>query len=246
VDIEVLKRTGSPKQQWLVSRVEPVRPRLCPPPPPAPPPRRKPDALTYFSLQNRAQVIANPHRLMVALLLCNAGCYEALPLFLARLLSPAAAIVISVTAILIIGEILPQAVCKRYGLEIGAHLSWLVRLIMLLTFPVSWSLGRLLDWALGEETVFFRRPELRALVALHAETEHGGGESALTEEDAKVIHGALDMAHKTAENAMTPFERVTVVHADAVLDRAVLGEVVHSGHSRVPVYEGADKKVGRA
>jgi hypothetical protein len=35
-----------------------------------------------------------------------------------------------------------QALCKRYGLEIGAYCSWLVRLLMWVTFPVSWPLGK--------------------------------------------------------------------------------------------------------
>jgi CBS domain containing-hemolysin-like protein len=43
---------------------------------------------------------------------------EALPIFLDRLLNPVAAVVISVTAILLFGEIIPQAVCKRYGLQV--------------------------------------------------------------------------------------------------------------------------------
>ena len=34
-----------------------------------------------------------------------------------------------------------QAVCKRYGLEIGAYCSWLVRALMWITAPVSWPLG---------------------------------------------------------------------------------------------------------
>lgn len=76
------------------------------------------------------QVLAHPHFLLVTLLLMNAVAMEALPIFLDRLLNPVAAILISVTAILLFGEILPQAVCKRYGLEIGAYLAWLVRLLM--------------------------------------------------------------------------------------------------------------------
>lgn len=46
-----------------------------------------------------------------------------------------------------------QALCKRYGLEIGAYCSWIVRLLMWITFPVSWPLGKVrwayLGWAGG-------------------------------------------------------------------------------------------------
>lgn len=79
-----------------------------------------------------------------------------LPIFVDRLLNPMAAILISVTAILLFGEILPQAVCKRYGLEIGAYLAWLVRLLMWIFFPIAYPIALLLDWMLGEETMFFR------------------------------------------------------------------------------------------
>lgn len=58
-------------------------------------------------------LVAKPHWLLCTLLLCNAACMEALPLFLDRLLNPVVAILLSVTAILLFGEIIPQAVCSR-------------------------------------------------------------------------------------------------------------------------------------
>lgn len=45
----------------------------------------------------------------------------------------------------------------RYGLVIGARLSWFVRLLMFLTSPISWPMGKLLDCVLGtEHHVLFR------------------------------------------------------------------------------------------
>eukprot|EP00882_Tetradesmus_deserticola_P027204 GHRQ01030081.1.p1 GENE.GHRQ01030081.1~~GHRQ01030081.1.p1 ORF type:complete len:148 (+),score=55.83 GHRQ01030081.1:27-470(+) len=58
-------------------------------------------------------ILTNQHFLLVTLLLCNACAMEALPLFLDRLADPVTAILISVTAVLVFGEILPQAVCTR-------------------------------------------------------------------------------------------------------------------------------------
>jgi metal transporter CNNM len=62
-------------------------------------------------------LVARPHWLLCTLLLCNAACMEALPMFLDRLLNPVAAILMSVTAILLFGEIIPQAVCSRCVVE---------------------------------------------------------------------------------------------------------------------------------
>ncbi len=45
--------------------------------------------------------------------LINAACNVSLPVFLDRLVSPAVAIVLATTAVLVFGEILPQSVCAR-------------------------------------------------------------------------------------------------------------------------------------
>lgn len=49
-------------------------------------------------------IVEKHHLLLVTLLLSNAACMEALPIFLDRLTSPIIAIVISVTAVLFFGE----------------------------------------------------------------------------------------------------------------------------------------------
>jgi metal transporter CNNM len=52
-------------------------------------------------------VIDKHHWMLVTLLLCNAACMEALPLSLDHLLPAWAAILVSVTAVLFFGEIIP-------------------------------------------------------------------------------------------------------------------------------------------
>jgi metal transporter CNNM len=73
-------------------------------------------AMRVFSL------IRNHHLLLVTLLLWNAAAFESLPIFLDKLVPSYVAIILSVTFILIFGEVLPQAICtgpKR--LYIGAQ-----------------------------------------------------------------------------------------------------------------------------
>jgi hypothetical protein len=62
-----------------------------------------------------APIITNQHYLLVTLLLCNAVAMEALPLVLDRLADPLTAVLISVTVVLVFGEIVPQAVCSRWA-----------------------------------------------------------------------------------------------------------------------------------
>ena len=142
-------------------------------------------------------LVRRQHFLLVTLLLCNAVAMEALPLCLDRLADPVTAVVISVTAVLLFGEIVPQALCSRYGLAVGYHAAWLVRALMALTAPISWPLSKVLDAALGaEHKVMFRRTQLKALVDIHG--AGGGLGGTLTEDEVKVICGALDLTSKTA------------------------------------------------
>lgn len=52
-------------------------------------------------------VIDRHHWMLVTLLLCNAGAMETLPIFLDKMLTPVEAVIISVSLVLIFGEIIP-------------------------------------------------------------------------------------------------------------------------------------------
>ena len=49
------------------------------------------------------------------------------------------------------GEIIPQALCTRYGLQIGAYSAWFVRGLMAVTSPLTFPISKILDWLLGTE-----------------------------------------------------------------------------------------------
>eukprot|EP00955_Chlamydomonas_euryale_P034477 349801-Chlamydomonas_euryale.AAC.42 len=134
------------------------------------------------------------------------------------------------------GEVLPQAICSRYGLMVGAYSSWFVSMLMTLTMPVSLPIAKLLDILLGpHHSALFRRAELKALVDVHANTAGFGG--TLTAEEIHVIRGALDLTSKTATKAMTPLDKVFMLSTDDRLDERCLQAVLMSGHSRIPVFQ---------
>ena len=99
-------------------------------------------------------VIDKHHWMLVTLLLCNAMAMEALPIFLDKMVGEVAAVLISVTAVLFFGEIIPQALCTGpKQLTIAEHCCPIVTVIMWATCPISWPLGKVLDKLLGEHTI---------------------------------------------------------------------------------------------
>lgn len=179
-------------------------------------------------------IVKNQHLLLCTLLIGNSLAMEALPIFLDALLPAWGAILISVTLILAFGEIIPQAVCSRYGLSVGAKLSILVRLIVIALFPLAYPISKLLDWLLGKRhSALLRRAELKTLVDMHGNEAGKGGE--LTHEETTIITGALDMTQKTAKDAMTPISEIFSLDINSKLDGKTMAEIIRKGHSRVPI-----------
>ncbi|KAJ1396579.1 CNNM, transmembrane domain [Sesbania bispinosa] len=180
-------------------------------------------------------VVKNQHLLLCTLLICNALAMEALPIFLDSLVVAWGAILISVTLILLFGEIIPQSICSRYGLAIGATVAPVVRLLVWICSPVAYPISKLLDLLLGHRReALFRRAELKTLVNLHCNEAGKGGE--LTHDETTIIAGALEMSEKTASDAMTPITDIFSVDINSKLNRDLMNVILEKGHSRVPVY----------
>ncbi|KAK0608160.1 hypothetical protein LWI29_026565 [Acer saccharum] len=166
---------------------------------------------------------------------------EALPIYLDKLFNQYVAILLSVTFVLAFGEVIPQAICTRYGLAVGANFVWLVRILMIISYPISYPIGKVLDWVLGHNEALFRRAQLKALVSIHSQEAGKGGE--LTHDETTIISGALDLTEKTAEEAMTPIESTFSLDVNSKLDWEAMGKILARGHSRVPVYSGNPKNI---
>ncbi|KAA8539964.1 hypothetical protein F0562_026656 [Nyssa sinensis] len=183
-------------------------------------------------------IVKNQHLLLCTLLICNAMAMEALPIFIDALLPAWGAILISVTLILAFGEIIPQSVCSRYGLSVGAKMSPVVRVLVIVFFPISYPISKLLDFLLGKEhSALLRRAELKTLVDMHGNEAGKGGE--LTHDETTIISGALDLTQKTAKDAMTPLSEIFSLNLNSKLNEDTMSLIMSKGHSRVPIYSGS-------
>jgi len=97
-------------------------------------------------------LIKQHHWLLVTMLLMNAAAMEALPIFLDRLVPEWASILISVTAVLIFGEIIPQALCTGPNkIAICSFFVYPMRFLMYGLCIIGWPLAKLLDKVIGHE-----------------------------------------------------------------------------------------------
>ena len=123
-------------------------------------------------------LVQRHHQLLVTLLLLNSLANESLPLFLDSLVPSWVAIILSVSFILLFGEILPSAIFTgTSGLRISAALSPLVYLSMALTYPIVAPIAWILDRWLHPQSDAegrYSKAQLLALLRLHMMREGDG------------------------------------------------------------------------
>ena len=171
--------------------------------------------------------------LLCTLLLGNVLVNSTFSILLGDLTSGLIAIAGSTFAIVIFGEIIPQAICSRYGLFVGAKTIWLTYLFMIITFPVSFPLSKILDFILGEElgAIYNRDQLLHLLKVTHAKTD-------LEKDEVDIMTGALEFKKKTVADVMTKINDVFCLEVNTFLNFKTIKQIYESGFSRIPVYEG--------
>ncbi|KAJ1657761.1 hypothetical protein IWQ61_002885 [Dispira simplex] len=185
----------------------------------------------------------NGHWLLVTLLLVNTLVNESLPIIMDSIFGGGVtAILVSTGLILVFGEVIPQSVCARHGLMIGAFFAWPVRVMQWILAPLGYPMACFLDWVLGKNHgMIYRKAELKELVSMH-DASHGGS---LTQDEITIIRGVLELSEKLVKDVMTNLQSMFMLDVDSILDRDKMTEIVHAGHSRVPVYQGSrDNVVG--
>ena len=136
----------------------------------------------------------------------------------------------------------------------------IVRLLMLISTPISWPIAKLLDLVLGEghAATRFNRRQIRTLINLHLQSKHrqhahvsgavdfksshnpGPG---LSEDEVTIVGETLKLASKTVGGIMTPLEEVCMLPEDTCFDENTLADVLGYGHSRIPVFRGRRENI---
>ena len=183
---------------------------------------------------------------------------EALPVFLDRVFSRLTAVVISVTLLLIFGEVIPQAFCTGpRQIQIAAMAAPMTRLLMIVTWPITFRLGKCLDIILCEQgKTRYQNQDLKCLVEMHtyealkkiAEEEEKNpyipkheipkpsDKMGLSQFEANLMISALEIKEKKVIEIMIKFRDIYSIKYEEPLDKKKLNEILEKGFSRIPVF----------
>ncbi len=171
--------------------------------------------------------------LLCSLLLGNVLVNNTLTILLDTLTSGLVAVIGATMGIVVFGEIIPQAICSRHGLAVGAYTIWLTKIFMVLTFPLSYPISKLLDCILGAEigTVYDKKKLIELLRVTNDDND-------LEKEEVDIVTGALVYKEKTVLSVMTKLDDCYMLPMRSSLNFATVSEIREQGYSRIPVYDG--------
>jgi len=172
--------------------------------------------------------------LLTTLLIGNVAINSALAIFLGSIASGLAAGLTATALIVVFGEIMPQAVFSRFALYLGAKTAWLVRIFIIILYPVSWPIAWVLNRTLGEEmATIYSKQELMKIVEEHKATKA----SDVDADEERIVKGALTFSDKVVKDVMTPRSVIKALESSQKIDRKFLNILSKSDHSRIPIYK---------
>lgn len=171
---------------------------------------------------------------LVTLLISNVIISETLPVFLDHALGKGVeAVVISAITTIIFGEIIPQAVCVKHGLKIGAFFVPFVLFLMYLMYPLVYPCAYVLNYFLGDDQIkYYKKSGLKSLMSLHRKV----GTERLTDVEVDIIKSVLDLKDKPVTSIMTSISDIFSLSSDEILDSKTLNKILFSGFSKIPVH----------
>lgn len=175
----------------------------------------------------------NTHLSLASILLMGVAVVSAMSIILGNKLNGILAGIITTLLVVVFGEIIPQAYFSRYALSFTAFFAPLLRVIIIISYPVAKPLQILLDRMLGDEKISLAsRRELGIIIAEH--TAQAGSE--LDEDEVEIMKGAIGLSEKRVRDVMTRQELVYWLTPDTLIDADKIDEIKATGHSRIPIF----------
>ena len=175
----------------------------------------------------------NGNILLVTLLVGNVLVNAVLSVLLASYTNGPIAVVIATALIVVFGEILPQAFFAKYALEFGYRFVPIVKMLIIIFYPISFPVAWILERVMGkEEDTIWSKEELAEVIKDH----ENSFDSELDSDEEKMILGALTYSDKKAGEIMTHRDDCFLLSEGTMLTQSVLRNIKEQGYTRIPVY----------
>lgn len=139
--------------------------------------------------------------------------------------------------IVVFGEIIPQSVCSRHGLRIGALSVPIVCFFMFLVGLIAYPISLLLDHVLGKEVSgTYSRDEFMEMIKINKTRELG-----IDDEEVGIVEGALKWSDKEIEHVMTKSENCFILDETETLTQGVMTDILRRGHTRIPIHRSGEE-----
>jgi metal transporter CNNM len=192
------------------------------------------EAATVYPIRKQGNL------LLTTLLLGNVAVNTSLSIFLGSIASGVVAGIVATASIFLLGEIIPQAVISRHALWFGNKTAPLVRILIFISYPITFPIAYLLDKFLGEELpTIYSKHELMEIISEHEDSEH----SNIDQDEKRILHGALQFSHTKVEEVMTLLSKVVMFADNQRLSELFLQKVNDEGYSRYPVYKNSRSNI---
>ena len=175
----------------------------------------------------------NSHLSLAGILFTNVAANSAVAIYLNQFLIGLIAGFISTILLVWFGEILPQAMFTRNALQICYRLAWLIKLMIIITYPLSKPTQLFLDklFKVSKAQLHSRR-ELGFIITEHAKD----ASSELDEDEVAIIQNALKLSEKRVTAIMTDIRHTFWLTNTKMITENQLHILAERNFSRVPVF----------
>eukprot|EP00924_Labyrinthula_sp_SR-Ha-C_P009624 snap_masked-scaffold_22-processed-gene-1.17-mRNA-1 protein AED:0.38 eAED:0.38 QI:0/-1/0/1/-1/1/1/0/408 len=193
-----------------------------------------------FLISLLSNLIRNTHLVLVTLLVANSLAMETLPIFMDLIMPKHFAILLSVTFLVLFGEIIPQALCLKFSLSLTLLFTFPLYVLTILLFPICFPISRMLDFLLGKPSMEseseignmkLSRSGLKNLVSTNS--VH------LSTDEKDIILGTLMLQKTKAKKHMLSINKIFSIDYYSLLDANLLRDIQDAGHSRIPIFKGS-------
>ncbi|ETW01998.1 hypothetical protein H310_06516 [Aphanomyces invadans] len=171
------------------------------------------------------------HLLLTTLLFGNVAVNSIMAILMADMTSGTVGFIVSTVVLVIFGELVPQALCSKHPLAIGAAALPVIRLLLASMYIVAKPIALVLDWAVGKDMgTLFSKGELEKMLDIHV------AQKKLDSDELAIMKGAMYYKQTAVSSIMTPIADAFTLPGSTVLDQPTIERIYAAGFTRVPVW----------